>query len=80
MGKWQMAISERVVGGWMRGRVVVVVRGERGTARGEKTERKLQGCGAGTRGWNADVLRHWQASLRPWPGGEEIAEVEGIMR
>ena len=52
-------------------RVRVGVRGERGAARGEKTERKSQRFEAGTRGWNADVLRHWQPSLRPWPGGEE---------
>ena len=40
MGKWQMANSDRVVGGWMRGRVVVVVRGERGAARGRVGEMK----------------------------------------
>jgi len=55
----------------LRGRVVIVVRVERGAAREEKRERKLQGCGAGARGWNEDVLRHWQPSFRPWPGGEE---------
>ena len=75
-----MANLERVGGGWMRGRVVVVVRGERGAAREEKREKKLQSCEAGTRGWNEDVLRHWHPSLRPWPGGEDGAEEEGIVR
>jgi len=82
MANRQMADGEFgvVVGDWMRGRVVVVVRGERRAAREEKTERKLQGCGAGARGWNADVLRHWQPSLRPWPGGEDGGEDERIVR
>jgi len=56
----------------MRGRMVVVLRVEHRAAR--KRERNERSCGDGTRGWNEDVLRPWQHSLRPWPGGDGRAE------
>ena len=71
MGAWHVADGKfgEVVGGWMRGRGVVVVCGEHRAAR----ERKKEGENSWgrTSGWNEDVLRPWQHSLRPWPGGDD---------
>ena len=57
----------------MRGRVVVIVRLERGAARLGREREEPGGCWAVTRRWHADVLRVWQPSLRPRPG-------EGVAR
>jgi len=57
-----------LVGGWRRGRGLVVVCGEHRVAR----ERMKEGekLWDRTRGRNEDVLRPWQHLLRPWPGGD----------
>jgi len=57
----------------MRGRVVVIVRSERGAARLGREREEPGGRWAVTRRWHADVLRVWQPSLRPRPG-------EGVAR
>ena len=38
---------------------------------GRERENKGESGGVGTIRWHEDVLRHWQTSLRPWPGEEE---------